>query len=453
MAFVYAEPALAREHILRAGGAPVRRGRRAALVASAERARRAHPVLRRPGLAAVRGGPLRAGHRRRARCSTSTCRSSPCGRSSPDEHEVYDLPQVADEHGERVRALPARAAAGLHHRRARPAADRHRRLERRHEPGRGGGPGRERVAGLVPGRPRCGRSPRTRRRGATTAVAARAAGAGRRATPRRSRRTGGTARGTAARTSTTARRSARAQNDECRIDSIAQSWSVISGAGDPERQAQAMRSLEEHLVREDARLLMLLTPPFDKTPKDPGLHQGLSARRAGERRAVHPRRALGGAGHRAAGRRRPRLRAVPDDQPAHPRAHAARRSRPTRSSPTSSRPTSTPPRASSAAAAGPGTPARRAGCTGSGWRRSSASPSGATRSCIEPCVPAAWPGFTIEYRYGKARYIIQVDNTGAVGSRTEISLDGQTVGGAGIQLVDDGREHAVVVRLARAHGD
>jgi cyclic beta-1,2-glucan synthetase len=40
---------------------------------------------------------------------------------------------------------------------------------------------------------------------------------------------------------------------------------VLANAGAPERQAQAMRSLEEHLVREDARLLMLLTPPFDTT--------------------------------------------------------------------------------------------------------------------------------------------------------------------------------------------
>jgi cyclic beta-1,2-glucan synthetase len=63
-------------------------------------------------------------------------------------------------------------------------------------------------------------------------------------------------------------------SDECRIDSIAQSWSVISGAGDPARQAKAMDSLEEYLVREDARLLMLLTPPFDTTPKDPGYIKG-----------------------------------------------------------------------------------------------------------------------------------------------------------------------------------
>src|SRR5690606_31528945 len=65
-----------------------------------------------------------------------------------------------------------------------------------------------------------------------------------------------------------------ASGTECRIDSIAQSWSVISGAGDEQRQARAMASLEENLVREDARLLMLLTPPFDRMPHDPGYIKG-----------------------------------------------------------------------------------------------------------------------------------------------------------------------------------
>ncbi|MEO8201711.1 MAG: glucoamylase family protein, partial [Gemmatimonadota bacterium] len=61
---------------------------------------------------------------------------------------------------------------------------------------------------------------------------------------------------------------------ECRIDSIAQSWSVISGAGTPEHQVRAMKSLDEQLVRPDARLIMLLTPAFDKTPEDPGYIKG-----------------------------------------------------------------------------------------------------------------------------------------------------------------------------------
>jgi cellobiose phosphorylase len=63
-------------------------------------------------------------------------------------------------------------------------------------------------------------------------------------------------------------------SDECKIDSIAQSWSVISGAGRPDRTRVAMQSLNKYLVREDARLILLLTPPFDKTTHDPGYIQG-----------------------------------------------------------------------------------------------------------------------------------------------------------------------------------
>ncbi|CAM5299590.1 Cyclic beta 1-2 glucan synthetase OS=Rhodanobacter lindaniclasticus OX=75310 GN=B1991_15675 PE=4 SV=1 [Rhodanobacter lindaniclasticus] len=65
-----------------------------------------------------------------------------------------------------------------------------------------------------------------------------------------------------------------ADNTECRIDSIAQSWSVLSGIGSPERRQQAMESLDRHLVRRDAGLVQLLDPPFDKTPMDPGYIKG-----------------------------------------------------------------------------------------------------------------------------------------------------------------------------------
>ncbi len=64
------------------------------------------------------------------------------------------------------------------------------------------------------------------------------------------------------------------ESDECRIDSIAQSWSVLSGAGDPARARQAMDSLDQHLVRRDAGLVQLLDPPFDKTLQDPGYIRG-----------------------------------------------------------------------------------------------------------------------------------------------------------------------------------
>lgn len=64
------------------------------------------------------------------------------------------------------------------------------------------------------------------------------------------------------------------ENQECQIDSVAQSWSVLSGAGDPQHAARAMQSVSEHLVRRNQRLVMLLTPPFDKTLRDPGYIKG-----------------------------------------------------------------------------------------------------------------------------------------------------------------------------------
>ena len=63
-------------------------------------------------------------------------------------------------------------------------------------------------------------------------------------------------------------------SDECRIDSIAQSWAVLSGAADPARAAHAMASLEEKLIRRDDGLALLFAPPFDTTPRDPGYIKG-----------------------------------------------------------------------------------------------------------------------------------------------------------------------------------
>ena len=65
-----------------------------------------------------------------------------------------------------------------------------------------------------------------------------------------------------------------AQNPECQIDSLPQSWSVISGAGDAERSRIALESVLGRLVRRDARLIQLFTPPFDKSPLNPGYIKG-----------------------------------------------------------------------------------------------------------------------------------------------------------------------------------
>ena len=74
---------------------------------------------------------------------------------------------------------------------------------------------------------------------------------------------------------------------ECRIDSIAQSWGVISGAANPARAAIAMAAVDEYLVGRDGGLVLLFTPPFDHTPLDPGIHQGISTRHSGKRRPIH----------------------------------------------------------------------------------------------------------------------------------------------------------------------
>ncbi len=62
--------------------------------------------------------------------------------------------------------------------------------------------------------------------------------------------------------------------DECRIDSLSQSWAVLSGAATPLRASQAMQSMQKHLVKSDDGLVLLFTPPFDKTPHDPGYIKG-----------------------------------------------------------------------------------------------------------------------------------------------------------------------------------
>ncbi|HEU5482424.1 MAG TPA: glucoamylase family protein, partial [Sphingomicrobium sp.] len=65
-----------------------------------------------------------------------------------------------------------------------------------------------------------------------------------------------------------------ATNGECRIDSIAQSWAVISEAAKPQRAAQAMAAVERELIDEDTGLALLFKPPFDHSARDPGYIKG-----------------------------------------------------------------------------------------------------------------------------------------------------------------------------------
>ena len=63
-------------------------------------------------------------------------------------------------------------------------------------------------------------------------------------------------------------------NDECQIDSISQSWAILSGGGDPLRARQAMTAVDQRLVRRDKQIVQLLDPPFDKLNLEPGYIKG-----------------------------------------------------------------------------------------------------------------------------------------------------------------------------------
>ena len=233
-------------------------------------------------------------------------------------------------------------------------------------------------------------------------------------------------------------------SEECRIDSIAQSWSVICGGGRPERRLQAMRSVEEHLVDREARPGPPAHAAVRPRTAGSGLHQGLPPRGARERRAVHPRRGVGGARPGDGRRRRGGAGALPDAQPAEPRtdrggggdvqggALRGGGGRVHRGGP------------ASAAAGGPGTPARRAGCTAWASRPSWDSPGGETRSSSLPCVPAAWREYAIDYRFGGSLYSLRVVRDGGAPG---ITLDGGSIEGSAIPLVDDGRPHTAVFRI------
>jgi cyclic beta-1,2-glucan synthetase len=236
------------------------------------------------------------------------------------------------------------------------------------------------------------------------------------------------------------------KNDECRIDSIAQSWSVISGAGHPVRQAQAMRSLEQQLVREDARLLMLLTPPFDKTPQDPGYIKGyLPGVR--ENGAQYTHAALWAV--LAIALQQNFDRAFELYQMINPLTHAR-----------------TPQEVDTyqvepyVVAADVYTAEGHVGRGGWTWYTGSASwmyrvglegilglrKQGDTLF-VESRAPAAWPEYTIEYRHGRSLYVIVVRNEGAALRRaSEVTIDGRVSEEPGIPLVDDGERHNVVVR-------
>ncbi len=237
-------------------------------------------------------------------------------------------------------------------------------------------------------------------------------------------------------------------SDECQIDSIAQSWAVLSGAGDPGRARQAMASVEQRLVRRDDRLVLLFTPPFDRTELDPGYIKGyLAGIRENGGQYTHAAIwsviafAQLGEGDKSA-------ELFDLLNPIH---HARRRAGAHRYK--------VEPYAVAADIYSAPAHVGRGGWTwytgAAGWlyraglewilgfqKRGSS-------LAIDPCIPRSWSQFAIDYRHGETLYRILVENPdGVCRGVSSVSLDGTALSSKRqVPLADDGREHRVHVVL------
>ena len=238
-----------------------------------------------------------------------------------------------------------------------------------------------------------------------------------------------------------------AENAEWRIDSLAQSWAVLSGAADPARAAQAMDEVMAQLVKTEDGLILLATPPFDTTPRDPGYIKGYppGVRENGGvyvHAAIWTVQALFRLGradeacallrmlnpiHRsdtpegAAGYEVEPYAVAADisSQPAHP---------------------------------GRGGWTWYTGSAGWMYRLGLEEMLGLHRTGdilrIAPCIPKDWPGFAIRYRYGRSTLHINAQNPqGVTRGVREIRLDGRILPDGEIPLVDDGAAHEVQILM------
>jgi len=238
-----------------------------------------------------------------------------------------------------------------------------------------------------------------------------------------------------------------ASNLECQIDSIAQSWSVLSGAGDHERSRTAMESLDERLVRREHGLIQLLDPPFDKSEMNPGYIKGY----------VPGVRENGGQYTHAAIWAAMAFARLGDNRRAwelftmiNPVNHAR--------SPEETATYKVEPYvvAADVYAVPPHTGR-------GGWTWYTGSAAWMYRLILEsllglslevdklrltPCLPADWEGFKIHYRYRETVYHIAVLQTPAGNGEMRVTVDGVEQPDNTIPLVDDHKEHWAEVQLS-----
>lgn len=235
------------------------------------------------------------------------------------------------------------------------------------------------------------------------------------------------------------------QNEECKIDSIAQTWAVLSGAADADRAKQAMAAVDEFLVKSDEKMILLFTPPFDKGGLQPGYIKGYvpGIRENGGQYThaatwVVQAHALLGHGDRAVelfDLLNPIHHAATPEQVEHYRVE---------------------PYVVAADIYGEPPHTGRGGWT---WYTGSASwlyrvglesilgfQLQGNRLKLNPCIPANWPGFEITYRHRSATYHIKVENLGRVERGVkQVFVDEKELQDGVIALVDDGGRHEVRV--------
>src|SRR5690606_1186156 len=241
-----------------------------------------------------------------------------------------------------------------------------------------------------------------------------------------------------------------ARSDECRIDTIAQAWAVLSGAASRERAEMALDAMERHLVSEDDGIIRLLTPAFDRTPHDPGYIKGYvpGVREDGGQYthgALWGVRALAGAGRHARAARLLDMLSPASHARTQDAVHVYK----------------TEPYVIAADVYGVEPHIGRGGWTwytgSAGWMFRVALESvlgltvhRGTELRLRPCIPADWPGFRIRYRLPDhaTTYDISVEN-GAVRSEATMDDAALTVRDRAVVIPVhlDGRTHRVHVRL------
>jgi cyclic beta-1,2-glucan synthetase len=240
-----------------------------------------------------------------------------------------------------------------------------------------------------------------------------------------------------------------ASSSECRIDSIAQSWSVMSRAADPTRSARAMAAVEKYLVHRDDGLVLLFAPPFDQTSLDPGYIKAYPPGiRENGGQYTHGAIwsviafAMLGEGDKAG-----ELFSL-----LNPVNHA--------STPDGVRRYKVEPYVACADLYSVPPHVGRGGWTwytgSAGWMYRAGLESilgfrlQGAELLLDPCIPSAWPDFRILFRYHSTRYDVRVENPHSINSGiARAELDGVALPEhqARIPLIDDGATHRVRIVL------